>query len=685
MKHIFLKTALCAALGITMIGCGGNGSSSTKTAAAKPDFKLQLLHFADMDSSETQFMGNVENFSAILNALRNEHPNNTLVLSSGDNFIPGPRFAAAENSKFNLTEVRVAGKGRADIAILNAMGVQASAVGNHDLDAGTEDFAKLISAQGGWAGATFPYLSQNLDFSTDKNVKTLIKDSGQDLSTLGSGALSGFGTLMVDGEKIGIIGASTPTLNEITSTGGITVNGKGDIKALAAAIQPAADALMASGVNKIILLAHMQTISTEKALAKELNGVDIIVAGGSNTLLADANDTLRKGDKAADTYPLEFTSPSDEPVLVVNTDADFKYLGRLLVGFDKDGKILKDTLDDKVNGAYAATSDMAKKLKGMPTAAISSIKTALNLVLAELDGNIAGKSSVYLEGLRGGVRTEETNLGNLTADANLWLARQYDPSVQVSIKNGGGIRDKIGTAVVPAGGTTGDLTTGPTEANPLIGKQAGDISQLDIQGALRFNNSLTLLDVSAQELYNILEHGVARVEDFKGQFPQVAGLRFSFDPTKPARKTDANNQVTQKGARVRSLALVDDAGKVTDIIVKDGKLQGDATRSIRIVTLGFLASDNGGIGGDGYPFTFPLKNKLELKKEAIKGPNAATFSDAGREQDALAEYLLANHASSAYTYADTPKAGDLRIQNLSARSDTVFSTPTAQARYTYGY
>jgi 5'-nucleotidase/UDP-sugar diphosphatase len=38
------------------------------------------------------------------------------------------------------------------------------------------------------------------------------------------------------------------------------------------------------------------------------------------------------------------------------------------------------------------------------------------------------------------VRTEETNLGDLTADANLWAAKQEDASVQVSIKNGGGIR-----------------------------------------------------------------------------------------------------------------------------------------------------------------------------------------------------------------------------------------------------
>jgi 2',3'-cyclic-nucleotide 2'-phosphodiesterase (5'-nucleotidase family) len=42
------------------------------------------------------------------------------------------------------------------------------------------------------------------------------------------------------------------------------------------------------------------------------------------------------------------------------------------------------------------------------------------------------------------VRTEETNLGNVSADANKWMARRYDPTVTVSIKNGGGIRSAVG-------------------------------------------------------------------------------------------------------------------------------------------------------------------------------------------------------------------------------------------------
>ena len=61
---------------------------------AEPAFTLQLLHASDMDSS-VGALDNVENFSAILNGFRAQFPHNTLVVSSGDNYIPGPRYYAA--------------------------------------------------------------------------------------------------------------------------------------------------------------------------------------------------------------------------------------------------------------------------------------------------------------------------------------------------------------------------------------------------------------------------------------------------------------------------------------------------------------------------------------------------------------------------------------------------------------
>ena len=136
----------------------------------KPDeevFTLQLLHASGMDGS-VGALANVENFSAVLDGFRMQFPGNILVLSSGDNYVPGPRYFAADDDA-NAPILGVSGAGRGDIALLNAMGFQASAMGNHELDRGTGAFAATIGFEanddGTYAGAMFPYLSSNLVFA----------------------------------------------------------------------------------------------------------------------------------------------------------------------------------------------------------------------------------------------------------------------------------------------------------------------------------------------------------------------------------------------------------------------------------------------------------------------------------------------------------------------------------------
>ena len=109
-------------------------------------------------------------------------PDNTVFLSSGDNHIPGPFFNAADDASL-APELGATGAGRGDIEILNLMGLQASAVGNHDLDLGTNFFAALINASGGWRGARFPYLSANLGFDTDSNLAARVVADGGDAAT----------------------------------------------------------------------------------------------------------------------------------------------------------------------------------------------------------------------------------------------------------------------------------------------------------------------------------------------------------------------------------------------------------------------------------------------------------------------------------------------------------------------
>ena len=689
--------ALPVALALGLAGCADENDDGSIDAVQDLDggadgadgiaFTLQLLHAADIDGAAGA-LDNVEPFSALLESFRAERPGETLVLSSGDNYIPGPRFFAAEDEAL-APLVGVPGAGRADIALLNAMGFAASAVGNHDLDVGTAGFASIVAPDDGadedgnlaataYPGAAFPYLSANLDFTTDEALAPLVVEPGRPASTV-AGSLAASTTVEAGGETIGVVGATTPELASITSTGGITVRPEDgtDLDALAAEIQPAVDALAADGVDVIVLLSHMQQIAIERELAARLDGIDVIVAGGSNTILADADDALRPGDAAADDYPLELESASGEPVLLVNTDGDYRYLGRLVVGFDEDGVVVLDSLDPSVNGAHAATDEAAAAAGAMPIPQVSSIATALRDVLAARDGNIVGRTSVYLDGRRSEVRTEETNLGNLTADANLWLARQVDPSVAVSLKNGGGIRSDIGLVVQPPGSNDpADVELLPPPANPAADKAEGDISEFDLQGALRFNNGLTLLTLTAAELVDVLEHAVAATEDgaTPGRFPQVAGLAFAFDPALPAREGgDTSGGAETAGTRVREVELVAEGGETIDVLVEAGELVGDPTRPIRTVILDFIAKCVGAEDeecGDGYPLKgLAAPDRVDLGDVGVD-PGLAGFADPGSEQDALAEYLAAFFADAPFAEAETPPAQDTRIRNLGAGAGT---------------
>lgn len=632
-------------------------------------FSMQVLHNADMDGASGA-LENVVGFSAVLEALRSSYPDRTLTLSSGDNYIPGPRFDAASDASAAEALGIVAGEGRGDILFLNAMAYQASAVGNHELDRGPGVFASLIAreddAVNTFPGTSFPYLSANLDFSADANTAPLLAPAGQP-AELVANALTSSTTIEVDGQIIGIVGASAPTLGQITSTGdiGVAPSDPADLAALAAIIQNEVDRLTATGINKVILLAHMQQIAVESQLATLLNDVDVIIAGGSNTLLADETDILRDGDVAADVYPLTFESAKGEPVLVINTDGDYEYVGRLVSSFDLAGRIIAESLDPAINGAYA-TDDAGLAALGNPTpnAEVVAIADALSAVLAASEGNLFGSTDVYLDGRRNEVRTEETNLGNLTADANMQVASDMlGETIDVSLKNGGGIRDAIGFFIQPPGTSDpADIQFLPPAAIPSAGKVEGDISQADIQGALLFNNGLTVVTVTAAELREILEHGVSATEPgaTPGQFPQVGGLRFSFDPSATPR--DPN--VVGSGSRVRSVAIYN-GDTLVDTVVQNGAVVGDPNRSFRMVVLDFLAN-----GGDGYPI--PQADRVDLSATAAQ-TGVANFANDGTEQDALAEFLAENFATTAFAEAETTPEQDERIQNLSVRADTVLA------------
>ncbi|WP_404786995.1 choice-of-anchor I family protein [Altericista sp. CCNU0014] len=722
LDHILVSNNLATAAALDIVHVNTEFAETSQTASdhdpllasltiepAEPDpFVLELLHFADQEAG-IPALDDAPRFSAVLAALKNQDlgddglPDNTLVLSSGDAYIPG--------AFLNASQQAFGGQGRADILIQNELEVQAIAFGNHEFDFGTSLVANLLKpapASGtfpAYPGAAFPYLSGNLDFTTDANLAPLVTADGQEASTI-PGKIAASSVVTVNGERIGVVGATTPTLRSISSPGSVGIAPSpfgsnptdAELDALAAVIQADVDALLAANpdIDKVILLAHMQQISIEQRLATRLSNVDIIVAGGSNTRLLDDNDVLRAGDTKQGDYPFFTTDKDGKAIAVVNTDGNYKYVGRLAIEFDASGNIVPASYDATVSGAYATDTAGVAALgaEALVDPEVQTIVDRLKTVVAEQDGAIFGHTDVFLNGSRTDVRTQETNFGNLSADANLGIAKAVDPTVTISIKNGGGIRDNIGFTTFPPGSTDpADLLKLPPQANPLANKEEGDISQLDITNSLRFNNGLTLVTLTATQLLQTIEHSVAGTAPgaTPGQFGQIGGLKFSFDATRPAND------------RVLSLAVVDDSGTVLEEVVRDGNVSGNPDRTFRIVTLNFLAN-----GGDGYPFPeFLVANPARFNRVDLLGEDAnangsldasedlnqngildapaseplqfgrAAFANFGSEQDALAEYLAVNFPdpSKPYTSADTAPALDERIQNLAFREDTVLPAP----------
>ncbi len=717
---------------------GADGVNASVTVfEAKPTFTLQILHGSDFEAGLLA-VDRAKNFAAITDALEDTYTN-SITLSSGDNFIPGPFLAAgtdaavrnafrayweqelglAPGTLVNLNNDQFA---RVDLAILNEIGIQASVLGNHEFDLGPNSVAQAIdmvapATSGSFnftgaarvtnIGAQFPYLSANINFAPESTLSGLFTATRRDAASYATTAadlvndatvtaeaadqqISPWTTITENGEIIGVLGATTQILRSISTTGNLTMVNDADgiddndMTELAGILQPYVDQMTAAGINKIILLSHLQQYQFELELATKLSGVDIIIAGGSHQVFADGTDTLRPGDTAAQGYPEFRTGADGKTVAVVNTGGEYSYVGRLVVTFDHQGNIIPASVDPAVSGAYATTDAVVDQVAGDGDGVLSQaeqdaifadgtrggevkqLTDAVGAVINAKDGVLVGYTDVFLEGRRNEVRSEETNFGNLTADANRWAASLATGEViQVGLKNGGGIRAEIG--VVAGQPIPSEL---PPQANPAAGKPTGAISQLDVENSLRFNNGISVVSFTASNLDKLIENTIRTAGPglTPGSFPQISGLNFSWDKDLAA------------GSRVQNMALVNDAGQVLDIIVENGALVGDASRLIRVALLNFNL-DGGANGGDNWLLNLDdqdlvtagvqrFTNRVNLFDPLVATPGFAT---AGREQKIFSDYMTTffGTPAAAFDIADTAPALDGRIQNLDVRADTV--------------
>jgi 2',3'-cyclic-nucleotide 2'-phosphodiesterase (5'-nucleotidase family) len=669
------------------------------------------------------------------------------LLHTTDQVYSGNNGALGAAGSFNATATATTAVpfGRADIAIMNAFNTTVSALGNHEFDLGSPVLASAIypattsgsSAVGNWVGAKFPHITSNLNFAGDSSLRgradtslggtggnepnvnaiTLANIANIEVSSVNMQAkIAPYAIKTINGQKIGFVGATNWDLLTKTSPNGTVPKddanaATSDLQEVAAYLQGAVDSLLALGVNKIIQVDQLDDLQRNKDLAPLVSGIDIVIAGGGHERMGDATDTAvafngHDSDFIADAYPIKTVGLDGKPMLIVTTDTEYTYLGRLVADFDADGVLILPNLNPAINGAYASTAANLQSAYGTTDSAAtiiagsaigSQVKTivdAINNVVVTKDGNVYGYTNVYLEGDRVFGRTQEVNLGNITADANALKARNALGlglgDAVFSLKNGGGIRASLGS-VLANGAKIAPI------ANPLTGKPAGGISQLDVENALRFDNKLMVFDTTPLGLKNILEYASGLSSGSTAQnggYPQVGNIRFSYDSTLAA------------GSRLRSAALVNEAGQIVAKIVENGAVLPTAPATIKCVALSFTVN-----GGDGYPIKYlnPPTNTIvnnetsnfkllltagglsgELVDRSLDFTAATTYTSLGLtaadvlgEQKAFQDFLAARHPSlaTAYNAADTAVALDTRIQQLAFRTDNILSGPFTFSAY----
>lgn len=369
------------------------------------------------------------------------------------------------------------------IKVLEAAGFDYMTLGNHDFNYGKERLLEL------------------------KDMTKVGMLSANILNEKGEYVFTPYVIEEVGGVKIGIFGLTTPETAYKTSP----TNVEGLTFADSIEVSKKMVEELKDKTDVIIALAHIgldeSSVVTSKAIAEAVEGIDVIIDGHSHTLLETGNlvnNTL-----------IAQTGNYDQNLGYVNIEI-------------QNGEVVNKTAELLKVGATentVADPDLTKL--------IDEIKEANKSVFEK----VVAKTDIYLDGVRANVRTKETNLGNLSADAVRAAA-----GADVGLVNGGNIRIDI---------------------------QPGDITFGMVAELFPFGNTVQVKKITGEDLLAVLEHSVSGYPAAQGGFMQVSGLTFVFDPAQPV------------------------GSRVVEVTVGDKAL--DKTAEYTVAINDFL-----GIGGDGY-------------------------------------------------------------------------------------
>ncbi|MEZ7172900.1 5'-nucleotidase C-terminal domain-containing protein [Sporosarcina sp. OR05] len=458
------------------------------------NFVLSLMHFNDTHAH----LDNVAKRVTAVKEVRTQKPD-ALLLDAGDVFSGTLYF-----NEF---------LGQADLRFMNLMKVDAMTFGNHEFDLGgsPEGHKALVDFI---KGANFPFVSSNVDFSKDASFNGLFNTKIVNASKEAKGNIYTGIIKEVKGEKVGIFGLTTADTADISNPGAITFSDY-----IAEAEKMVAE-FEKMGVNKIVAITHIgyddnPAVDNDLELAKQVEGIDIIVGGHSHTTL---KEPVLIGNKK-------------QPTIIVQAGQYGDYLGTLDVAFNNNGVVVEHNGELVKVGDKEADSEAAKILKEDYADKIAAIKN-------EEIGAIAVKELLNPRGEFDNVRKNETPLGNVITDGMLAKAKLYDTRVIMAMQNGGGIR---------AGINQGPITVG------------------EVITVLPFGNTLATMRLSGSEIKQAFETSLRSYPGENGGFLHVSGARVKFDSSKPV------------GERVVSVEY--DAGNDLFIEIADNEMYTIATNA----------------------------------------------------------------------------------------------------------
>jgi len=410
---------------------------------ASAEYTLHIIHINDLhsriepinrfdstcgaeDNAAGECFGGYARVATMIAQLREElDGQNVLVVDAGDQY---------QGSLMYTTY-----KGDVEIEMMEKIGFDVMAVGNHEFDDGPEGLAKLAD------GVSFPVISGNLDLSRSELLSGLVGDNV---------------VIEVGGERIGIVSAlATDTVE--TSSPGPEVIFQDEIDGIAADVAELEEA----GVTKIIALTHVG-LSRDMEIAEAVDGVDAVVGGHSHTLMSNT-------EEGALAYP---QMAGDTPV--VQAYAYSKYVGHLTLTFDDAGNVTAATGDTiLLDASVAEDAEIVARVQEL-AGPIEEMKTR---VVAEAAETIDGDRAVC--------RAVECTMGNLVADA--MLDRVADQGVVIAIQNGGGLRASIDAGEVTMGEVLAvlpfqnTLSTFEVSGQDIIDALENGVSEVE-EGAGRF-------------------------------------------------------------------------------------------------------------------------------------------------------------------------------------------------------